>query len=221
MPSLNKVFLAGNLTRDPELRYTPGGTAVVQFGMAVNRRFRNREGVMQEEATFINVEVWARQAESANEYLSKGSPVLLEGRLKFDSWESKQTGEKRSKLKVVGERIQFLGSRSGARGGERGRDTDGERPSGRPSRAPGSNGRSTPPSGRGDGGRGYGGPPEGDRRGGHHEEEGRRADEPQEGGPDVGGSQVGGPEAGGSQAGGSQEGGSQDDGLPPDNEIPF
>jgi single-strand DNA-binding protein len=111
MASLNKVFLAGNLTRDPELRYTPGGTAVAQFGLAVNRKFKNREGQIQEEATFVDVEVWGRQAETASEYLGRGSPVLVEGRLKLDSWESKQTGEKRSKLRVVGERIQFLGSR--------------------------------------------------------------------------------------------------------------
>lgn len=111
MASLNKVFLAGNLTRNPELRYTPGGTAVAQFGMAVNRRFKNREGQMQEEATFVDVEVWGRQAETSSEYLSKGSPVLIEGRLKLDTWESKQTGERRSKLRVVGERVQFLGSR--------------------------------------------------------------------------------------------------------------
>ncbi len=115
MASLNKVFLAGNLTRDPELRYTPGGTAVAQFGMAVNRKFKNREGQMQEEATFVDIEVWGRQAETSSEYLSKGSPVLIEGRLKLDTWESKQTGERRSKIRVVGERVQFLGSR-GSRG---------------------------------------------------------------------------------------------------------
>jgi len=130
MASLNKVFLAGNLTRDPELRYTPGGTAVAQFGMAVNRKFKNREGKMQEEATFVDIEVWGRQAETSSEYLSKGSPALIEGRLKLDTWESKQTGEKRSKLRVVGERVQFLGGRGSkgqnagagrqSRGGERG-----------------------------------------------------------------------------------------------------
>jgi single-strand DNA-binding protein len=118
MPSLNKVFLAGNLTRDPELRYTPGGTAVAQFGLAVNRRFRNREGQMQEEATFVDIEVWGRQAEAASEYITKGSPVLIEGRLKLDTWESKQTGERRSKLRVVGERVQFL-SFKGGKGGSR------------------------------------------------------------------------------------------------------
>ncbi len=116
MPSLNKVFLAGNLTRDPELRYTPGGTAVAQFGLAVNRRFRNREGQMQEEATFVDIEVWGRQAEAASEYISKGSPVLIEGRLKLDTWESKQTGERRSKLRVVGERVQFLRFEKGDKG---------------------------------------------------------------------------------------------------------
>jgi single-strand DNA-binding protein len=112
MPNLNKVFLAGNLTRDPELRYTPGGTAVAQFSVAVNRRYKTREGQMQEEATFVDIEVWGRQAETSSEYLSKGSPVLIEGRLKLDSWESKQTGERRTKLRVVGERVQFLGRRS-------------------------------------------------------------------------------------------------------------
>ncbi len=125
MPSLNKVFLAGTLTRDPELRYTPGGTAVAQFGMAVNRRFKNREGQMQEEATFIDIEVWARQAETASEYLSKGSPVLIEGRLKLDTWQSKQTGERRSKVCVVGERVQFLGSRR--KGEARDADSDSDR----------------------------------------------------------------------------------------------
>jgi single-strand DNA-binding protein len=126
MASLNKVFLAGNLTRSPELRYTPGGTAVAQFGLAVNRRYKNREGQMQEEVTFVDIEVWGRQAEAASEYISKGSPVLLEGRLKLDTWESKQTGERRSKLRVVGERVQFLASRKD-RGGQSGRE-------GRPSR---------------------------------------------------------------------------------------
>ena len=119
MPSLNKVFLAGNLTRDPELRYTPGGTAVAQFGLAVNRRFRNREGQMQEEATFVDIEVWGRQAEAASEYIAKGSPVLIEGRLKLDTWESKQTGERRSKLRVVGERVQFLSYKGSGKGGSR------------------------------------------------------------------------------------------------------
>ena len=145
MPSLNKVFLAGNLTRNPELRYTPGGTAVAQFGMAVNRRFRNREGQMQEEATFVDIEVWGRQAETASEYLSKGSPVLVEGRLKLDTWESKQTGERRSKLRVVGERVQFLGSRPRGEGREGGREGGrGRRPesrgSGRGERRPDSRG---------------------------------------------------------------------------------
>jgi single-strand DNA-binding protein len=124
MPNLNKVFLAGNLTRDPELRYTPGGTAVAQFSVAVNRRYKNREGQMQEEATFVDIEVWGRQAETSSEYLSKGSPVLIEGRLKLDSWQSKQTGERRTKLRVVGERVQFLG--------RRGRGDDRGRPSGQP-----------------------------------------------------------------------------------------
>jgi len=104
MPNVNLVVLAGNLTRDPELRYTPGGMPVASFGIAVNRKSKDRE-----ETTFVDIEVWGKTAESASEYLKKGSPALIEGRLKLDSWE--KDGQKRSKLKVVGERVQFLGAR--------------------------------------------------------------------------------------------------------------
>ena len=108
MASYNRVILVGNLTRDVDLRYTPQGTPVTDSGMAVNDRVkRNNEWV--DEATFVDVTLWGRTAEVASEYLSKGSPVLIEGRLKFDSWE--QDGQKRSKLRVVGERMQMLGGR--------------------------------------------------------------------------------------------------------------
>lgn len=112
MASFNRVILLGNVTRDLELRYTPSGTAVTDIGLAVNDRWKNAAGEWIEEVTFVDVTLWARTAEVASEYLSKGSPVLIEGRLKLDSWETND-GQKRSKLKVVGERMQFIGSRGG------------------------------------------------------------------------------------------------------------
>jgi single-strand DNA-binding protein len=115
MASFNRVILLGNLTRDPELRYIPSGTAVTDIGLAVNDRRKNSSGEWVEEVTFVDVTLWARTAEVATEYLSKGSPVLIEGRLKLDTWEHE--GQKRSKLKVIGERMQLLGSRGGGGGG--------------------------------------------------------------------------------------------------------
>lgn len=122
MANLNKVLLIGNLTRDPELRYTPKGTAIAALGMAINRVYTTDSGEQKEEVTFVDVEVWARQAETAQKYLSKGSPLFVEGRLRLDSWEDKESGQKRNKLKIVAERIQFLGSPRNAefRGGEGG-----------------------------------------------------------------------------------------------------
>jgi single-strand DNA-binding protein len=115
MASYNRVVLMGNLTRDPELRYIPSGAAVTDVGLAVNDRRKNAQGEWVEETTFIDITLWGRTAEVASEYLSKGSPVLIEGRLKFEQWE--KDGQKRSKLKVVGERMQMLGSPGGGRGG--------------------------------------------------------------------------------------------------------
>jgi len=118
MANLNKVLLTGNLTRDVELRHTHGGTAVANFGLAVNRRWKDKKtGDGREETTFIDIEVWARMAELCAEYLSKGSPVFVEGRLKLDQWESKD-GQKRSKLRVVAENVQFLERRPKADDGE-------------------------------------------------------------------------------------------------------
>ena len=114
MASYNRVILVGNVTRDPELRYTPSGMAVTDVGLAVNDRRKNSDGEWVEETTFVDVTLWARQAEVASEYLSKGSPVLIEGRLKLDTWET--DGQKRSKLKVIGERMQMLGTRGGGGG---------------------------------------------------------------------------------------------------------
>ena len=110
MASLNKVFLIGNLTRDPDLRYTPGGAAVCELGLAVNRRFtvNNQE---REEVCFVDVTVWSKSAENCKRFLEKGAPVMVEGRLQLDTWEDRDGGGKRSKLRVVAEQIQFLGVR--------------------------------------------------------------------------------------------------------------
>lgn len=117
MPNLNRVLLMGNLTRDPEIKYTPKGTAVAEIGLAVNRVYSTDQGERREETTFVDVELWGRQAEIAGEYLKKGRPVFIEGRLKLDTWDDKTTGQKRSKMRVVGETMQLLGGRDGAPGG--------------------------------------------------------------------------------------------------------
>jgi single-strand DNA-binding protein len=127
MASYNRVILLGNLTRDPELRYIPSGQAVSDLGLAVNHRYKNANGEWVDEATFVDVTVWARSAEIANEYLSKGSPVLIEGRLKLDSWE--KDGQKHSKLRVVCEKLTLVGSRG--EGGQGGGQRGGSRPAGR------------------------------------------------------------------------------------------
>jgi single-strand DNA-binding protein len=115
MASFNRVILVGNVTRDPELRYIPSGSAVTEIGLAVNDRRKNAAGEWIEETTFIDVTLWARTAEVASEYLTKGSSVLIEGRLKLDTWE--KDGKKNSKLRVIGERMQMLGGRGGGGAG--------------------------------------------------------------------------------------------------------
>ena len=109
MANFNKVFLIGNLTKDPEMRYTPQGTAVVNLRMAVNRKFRSKTQEVKEETCFITAVVWDKQAESCNQYLHKGSPLFVEGRLQSRSWED-NAGQKRSVIEVRAERVQFLGS---------------------------------------------------------------------------------------------------------------
>lgn len=133
MANLNKVLLMGNLTRDPEVRYTPKGTAVAELGIAVNRVYSGENGEKREEVTFVDVTVWGRTAENVGEYLKKGRPVFIEGRLQLDSWEDKQSGQKRNKLKVVADNVQFLGSPRGGSGSgapEEGGEAPGSRPSG-------------------------------------------------------------------------------------------
>jgi len=119
MASFNKVILLGNLTRDPELRYTPKGTAIVKLGMAINRTWKDETGAAKEEVTFVDVDAFGRQAEVIAQYMRKGRPLFVEGRLRMDTWDDKQTGQKRSKMNVVLESFQFVDS-GGARSGEEG-----------------------------------------------------------------------------------------------------
>ncbi len=122
MASLNKVILIGNLTRDPEVRYTPKGQAVCDISIAVNRKWRDEAGNQHEEVTYVEIVVWGKQAENCGQYLRKGSSACFEGRLQQESWEDKQTGQKRSKMCVVAEAVQFLSSpnREGGQQQERG-----------------------------------------------------------------------------------------------------
>jgi single-strand DNA-binding protein len=121
MANLNKVMLIGNLTRDPELRVTPKGTAICTFSIAVNRKFRDESGADREEVTYVDIEAWGKSGENISKYCTKGRPLFVEGRLRLDQWEDKNTKEKRSRMKVVLENFQFLGSgRGGDSGGDRG-----------------------------------------------------------------------------------------------------
>lgn len=125
MANFNKVLLMGNLTRDPELRYTPKGTAVATIGVAVNRRWKDEAGQQREETTFVDVDAFGRTAENIGQYFKKGRPIFIEGRLRFHSWEDKQSGQKRSKLTVTAENFQFMDS-------QRGLESGGEAPAPRP-----------------------------------------------------------------------------------------
>lgn len=128
MPSLNKVMLMGNLTRDPEVRYTPKGQAVTDIGLAINRRYKV-ENEMREEVTFVDVTFWGKSAEVIGQYLKKGRPLYVEGRLQLDTWDDKQTGQKKSRLKVIGDEFQFIdskGSGGGGGGGQGGGSSGGD-----------------------------------------------------------------------------------------------
>ena len=117
MANLNKVLLMGNLTRDPELRVTPKGTSICQFALAVNRQFKMESGESREEVIFVDIEAWGKQGETIAKYCTKGRPLYVEGRLRLDQWEDKNTKEKRSKMKVVLEQFEFLGDNRGGGGG--------------------------------------------------------------------------------------------------------
>ena len=159
MASFNKVILMGNLTRDPEVRYIPSGSAVCELGLAVNRSwFDKQSNQRKEEVTFVDVTLWGRTAEVAGEYLSKGRSVLIEGRLQMDQWEDKQTGQKRSKLKVVGEQMTMTGGRGDDGGGGGGGSRGGGRSQGRGGQGGGQAGnQGGQQSGGFDQGGGYGG----------------------------------------------------------------
>jgi single-strand DNA-binding protein len=124
MADLNRVFLMGNLTFDPELRRTPNGTAVTELRMATNRSWLGKDGERREETLFIDVTVWDRRAETCCQYLRKGSLIHVEGSLRMDTWDDKNTGEKRSKIKVQADRVQFLDSRRGEAGHDSGAPAD-------------------------------------------------------------------------------------------------
>lgn len=130
MASLNKVFIIGNLTRDPEVRYLPSGAAVADIRLAANRRFKTQQGEDKEETCYVNVSAWGRQAETCGQYLSKGSPVLVEGRLRYEEWE--KDGQKNSRISITAERVQFMGS-------PRSSSEYGDSPDGGGDRAPSSN----------------------------------------------------------------------------------
>jgi single-strand DNA-binding protein len=117
MASFNQVILLGNLTRDPQLKYLPNQTAVAEFGIACNRKFKSASGEDREDVTFVDCTAFAKQAELIQQYFTKGKPIFIQGRLKFDSWEDKQGGGKRSKLSVVVENFQFIGGRDGGGAG--------------------------------------------------------------------------------------------------------
>jgi single-strand DNA-binding protein len=142
MANFNKVILAGNLTRDPELRYTPKGTAIAKISLAINRTWKNEAGESQEEVTFVEVDAFGRTAENIGQYFKKGRPILIEGRLRYQTWDDKQTNQKRNKLSVVMENFQFMDSKASGDG-----DAPRSRPPGPASapKAPPSEGDAPPP----------------------------------------------------------------------------
>ncbi|MEI6279898.1 MAG: single-stranded DNA-binding protein, partial [Verrucomicrobiae bacterium] len=126
MANVNKVILIGNVTRDPEVKFTPKGSAVTDVSLAINRNYTLDTGEKREETTYVDIELWGRLAEIAGEYAKKGRPIYVEGRLRMDTWEDKTSGQKRSRMKVVGENLQLLGSRpGGATGAPSGGDEHG------------------------------------------------------------------------------------------------
>jgi single-strand DNA-binding protein len=136
MASFNKVILVGNLTRDPELRYTPKGTAIAKIGLAVNRTWRSESGEQREETTFVDVDIFGRTAENVGQYMRKGRPILIEGRLRLDTWDDKSTGQKRSRLGVVAETVQFLGGGRDGGGEDYAPRSAPQRPAGGPPPSP-------------------------------------------------------------------------------------
>ncbi|MFN4242533.1 MAG: single-stranded DNA-binding protein [Tepidisphaerales bacterium] len=154
MASYNKVLLMGNLTRDPELSYTPSNVPVCKFALAVNRRYRTKSGEDREDTLYVDCTAFERKAELINQYLTKGRPVFVEGQLKMDTWEDKSTGQKRSKLYVIVENFQFLGGREGPGGTTGAAAFTEDDPAPPPARGPQNPSYRNPPSGPGGGNRG-------------------------------------------------------------------
>ena len=137
MANFNKVLLMGNLTRDPEVRYTPKGTAIAKIGLAVNEVYTTDQGEKKEFTTFVDIDVWGKQAETLAQYVSKGSPLFVEGRLRLDTWDDKETGQKKSKMKVICDRFQFIGApKGGAEFSDQPPASKPARPAARPAAAP-------------------------------------------------------------------------------------
>jgi single-strand DNA-binding protein len=134
--SYNRVMLAGNLTRDPQVRFFANERAVADFGLAINRKYKTNDGQLKEETTFVDVEAWGRTAELVGQYLTKGRGCFIEGRLKLDSWDDKESGQKRSKLKIVADSVQFVDSQRGGQGGGAPAGAGGEMDGGDESSAP-------------------------------------------------------------------------------------
>lgn len=146
MANFNKVYLMGNLTRDPELRYTPKGQAVAKLALAVNRRYTTESGEAREEVTFVDIDAWGKQAEVISQYCKKGKPLFVEGRLRLDQWDDKTTGQKRSALRVVLEGFQFIGGPPSGEGGGAPGVTGGGAPAPRPASRPASPARAAEPA---------------------------------------------------------------------------
>jgi single-strand DNA-binding protein len=142
MANLNKVMIIGNLTRDPEVKHTPSGKVVAELGFAINRVWYNDQNQKQEDTTFVDVTLWGRLAEIAQQYLTKGSQAYIEGRLQLDSWDDKATGQKRTKMRVLGESLQLLGSKGAGGGAGGGSSSERSQPAVRPAQE-----RSGPPQG--------------------------------------------------------------------------
>ncbi|HEY7090037.1 MAG TPA: single-stranded DNA-binding protein [Tepidisphaeraceae bacterium] len=145
MASYNKVLLMGNLTRDPQLKYLPSQTAVVDFGVACNRRYKTQSGEQKEEVTFVDCSAFGRTAEVINQYFTKGKPIFIEGRLRYEQWEDKQGGGKRSRLSVHVDNFQFIGGRDGGGGGGGEMGGDEAPPQSHPQRGPQRSAQSGPP----------------------------------------------------------------------------
>ena len=145
MANFNKVYLMGNLTRDPEMRVTPKGTAICQFGLAISRSWKDESGQTREETAFVDIEAWGKQGEIVAKYCTKGRPLFVEGRLKFDQWEDKTSGQKRSKLKVVLENFQFIGGRGDGAPGAAAGGSEAAEP-GTPESSPGFRSAPKPPA---------------------------------------------------------------------------